>query len=167
MANEIRGLEEVTQAFEEMTTRVQNKVLRYALRKGANLMRDEARALAPNDTGNLKKAIISAASRSSDRNIIMYKVKIKSRPYMKDGVKKDPAVYATPLEMGHLVVGRGKGLKGGKNSKAKQRADMKGSGVKFVPPKPFLRPAFDAKNEAAFEAVVEEFKNKIGELIEP
>lgn len=165
MATEIRGLETIMTAFEEMPTRVQTKVLRFAMRKGINLMRDEARALVHSLTGNLKKAIVSAQSRSNDRNIMKFKVKIKSRPYILNGEKKNPAAYAIPLEMGHIVVGKGGRLKGGRASRKKQREDMKASGVRFVAPEPFMRPAFDSKNEAAFELCVEEFKNKIGELV--
>lgn len=165
MATEIRGLEAIMTAFEEMPTRAQNKVLRFAMRQGINLMRDEARALAPSLTGNLKKAIASAQSRSNDRNIMKFKVKIKSRPYVSNGEKKNPAEYAIPLEMGHIVVGKGGGLKGGRASRKKQREDMKASGVRFVAPKAFMRPAFDSKNEAAFELCVQAFRDKIGELV--
>lgn len=164
MSTQIKGIEEVFQKFEEIPTKVQNKILRTAMRQGANIMRDEARALVPSDTGNLKKAITSGQSRSKDRNVMVFKVKIKSRPYEKDGVKKNPIHYAIPLEMGHLVVGKGGSIRGSRASRKNQRENMKKSGVSFVAPRPFMRPAFDSKNEAAFEICVQTFRDKIGEL---
>lgn len=52
---------------------IQKNVMVGAVRAGANVVRDEARRLAPIDTGNLKKSLVSIRRRG-DKNTIQFSV---------------------------------------------------------------------------------------------
>ncbi len=52
---------------------IQKNVMVGAVRAGANVVRDEARRLAPIDTGNLKKSLVSIR-RKGDKNTIQFSV---------------------------------------------------------------------------------------------
>lgn len=52
---------------------IQKNVMVGAVRAGANVVRDEARRLAPIDTGNLRKSLVSIR-RKGDKNTIQFSV---------------------------------------------------------------------------------------------
>lgn len=54
---EIRGLGGITQLLAGLPQNVQKRVLRQALRRGARLIADAAKAESPVDTGNLRRSI--------------------------------------------------------------------------------------------------------------
>lgn len=63
----IFGDEELQAKLAAMTLKVQRKIVRQALRKGGKRVRDEARRLAPVETGALKKSIKVRAARNLRR----------------------------------------------------------------------------------------------------
>lgn len=56
-AVEITGLKELDRALQELAWPAARRALRKGMRQGANVIRDEARAKAPLDTGLLKRQI--------------------------------------------------------------------------------------------------------------
>ena len=54
---QIVGLKELDRALQELAWPAARRALRKGMRKGANVVRDEARAKAPKKTGNLKRKI--------------------------------------------------------------------------------------------------------------
>ena len=54
---EIRGLGGIAQLLADLPQKVQKRVLRQALRRGARLIADAAKAESPVDTGNLRRSI--------------------------------------------------------------------------------------------------------------
>lgn len=56
--NSIDGLDDVIKKLQNLPDNLEKKVLRAAVRQGANVIRDKAREHVREDTGNLKKSII-------------------------------------------------------------------------------------------------------------
>lgn len=54
---QITGLKELDRALQELAWPAARRALRKGMRQGANVVRDEARAKAPIDSGNLKRRI--------------------------------------------------------------------------------------------------------------
>lgn len=54
---QITGLRELDAALKELAWPAARRALRKGMRRGANVIRDEARARAPVDTGHLKRSI--------------------------------------------------------------------------------------------------------------
>jgi HK97 gp10 family phage protein len=80
-------------ALHQFPINIQKNVLRGAVRAGAKPIVDEARALVPKDTGNLKKSIGIVSRKSKDRS----KVKFSVTP--RRGGKYD-GFYAHMIEFG-------------------------------------------------------------------
>ena len=55
---EIKGLKEIINKLNALPEKLENKVVRKAMRKGINEIRDSARSKVAVDTENLKKSII-------------------------------------------------------------------------------------------------------------
>ncbi|OQS45862.1 hypothetical protein B0T49_20890 [Chromobacterium violaceum] len=133
---------------------LQRKILRRGLRKGAALVRDEARRRVRRRSGVLAKSITVASSRGNgQRGVVAYKVGLRSRAW-----------YGRYLEYGHVKRGRGQKIAGGERRRAATREVLKGAG-QFVPPYPFMRPAAD-KLPRALDAVADEVRGALinGEL---
>jgi len=73
MSTEIKGLEELISKLNGLPDKLETKVVRAAIRKGAILMRDKARDKVPVDTGTLKKSIKIRNNRS-EKGIISFKI---------------------------------------------------------------------------------------------
>lgn len=72
---EITGLKELDQALQELAWPAARRALRKGMRQGANVVRDEARAKAPVDSGNLKR-LIRTRERSEDQGNMRFAVEI-------------------------------------------------------------------------------------------
>ena len=59
----IQGIAEIQRALFQLNARLGERVTRLALRKGANFMLKQVRAIAPIKTGRLKKAIVVKTSK--------------------------------------------------------------------------------------------------------
>ena len=59
MSVEIKGLKEIIDKLNTLPPKLENKVVRSAVRKGTNKLRDSARDKVAVDTGNLKKSIVT------------------------------------------------------------------------------------------------------------
>ncbi len=72
---EIVGLKELDMALTELAWPAARRALRKGMRKGANVVRDEARAKARVDTGNLKRKI-RTRERSEDAGNMQFAVEV-------------------------------------------------------------------------------------------
>lgn len=105
MANElsinVRGIAETQRTLEKFSKALSNRVIRLALRSGANYMRDQIRAAAPVKTGRLRRSIVV---RSSKINTLRKNGKIGVFVGIKKGGKrkdKSGAYYGPFVEYGH------------------------------------------------------------------
>lgn len=112
-AVEITGLKELDRALQELAWPAARRALRKGMRQGANVVRDEARAKAPVDSGLLKRQI-RTRERSDLGGDMRYSVEIPRSAY-----------YGRFIEYG----------------------------TSKMAAKPFLRPAAEAKTEAAVTAM--------------
>lgn len=74
-AVEITGLKELDAALQELAWPAARRALRKGIRRGANVIRDEARANAPVDTGLLKRQI-RTRERSEDEGNMRFAVEV-------------------------------------------------------------------------------------------
>lgn len=66
---QIKGLAELDRALQELAWPAARRALRKGMRKGANVVRDEARAKAPVRTGNLKRRIRTRERREENGDL--------------------------------------------------------------------------------------------------
>lgn len=157
VTTKVDGLAALHQALAELPVRVAKNSLRRAVNAGAGLIRDEARMKAPTWTGpvskghppagTLQRSIIvkQIAERSTDYRQVYYVTVRHGKKYQnqgKSGKLSQDAFYWSFVEFGHYT----------RDGKSKV----------FVPAHPFMRPAFDAKKQAAVDAV----KAKLAEGID-
>lgn len=146
----ITGLKELQDALKQLPDRIAKNVLRGAVSAGATVIRKEAQAKAPVYTGSvskghpppgtLKRSIVQKQIKelSSLFKQIFYVTVRKGKKYQKqgkDGAKSQDAFYAKWVEFG-----------------TSKMAAL-----------PFLRPAFEAKKEAAVMAIKDYLAKRIPE----
>lgn len=150
----ISGLSELRQTLlKELPEALQGKASQAALAKAARPMVAMARSLAPMQAppagfmgplpqgvkrvglrGLLKKSIYSYRNRNSTRTYESRFIGVRKR-----------AFYWRWIEFGRATISRAKGSFGN------DRKGFFGKTVKAVPPKPFLRPAFEAMKMRSIE----------------
>ena len=135
----IGGLRELQAKLQQMAPNVARNGLRAATSAGAALIRDEAKARAPVDTGEMKRDIQMKRDRESATYRAVYSVYVragkKSRLSGKArGVDKD-SYYWRFVEFGTCKMAA----------------------------RPFMRPAFEAQKEAAVEAIRDKLAQRIAE----
>jgi len=151
MAVEVQGLSELADALRALPKELSGHrggPLAVGLRKAANVIKDEAKAKAPVKTGLLKKNIIVRRDSKLPPGVNeMFEVRVKA-------VKKKRA---------DNVRNRRKRIVGNKY-------DAEGSafywrflefGTKKMKARPFMRPAFEAKKEAALQTFTTELAKAI------
>lgn len=158
----VEGFAALEKALQELPKRVQGNIMRAALGAGAGVIREEARRLAPVDTGALKRSI--RVSRSRDRQTGMPMAFVKAggkavRVGPRGDKRKVVPYYAVMVEFGtkkHLIKARRKkALKFGKDGYA---GEVEHPGVRE---RPFMRPAFDRRWQAAVEKTAEQIRRRL------
>ena len=171
----VSGLKELQAALKELPQRVGRNVLRGAVNSGAGVIRAEAQLLAPvmhealpkhQPPGTLRRSIIvkHILEKSGDFRQTYYVTVRQGRKYQgqgKGGNLSQDAFYARWVEWGHYFVPpRPKGVNWKKHRSASQ-----GDAARWVPAKPFMRPAFEAKKEAAVQAIKSYLAKRIPEEV--
>jgi HK97 gp10 family phage protein len=150
---EVKGLKELRDVLtRKLPIELQGKPVQNALSKAARPIVREARRLAPERTGRLKRAIYSFRSRASTRTRQSRLIGVRSGKRFKG---KD-AFYWKWVEFGRGAVTRKRGVLGTPSN------GFFGREVKAVPARPFLRPAFQSQKERS----VEEFRRSLAPEIE-
>lgn len=147
----IEGFSELERLLKQLPRTVARKLARQALRVGAKIVQREAKQRAPKNTGTLAAGIKvrAAKAKKKDRTAVMVRVG--------DGHFKGETFYSGFIEFGYEKVPTIP-LPGGKFKSAKRGSEP----TTTIPPRPFMRPAFDAKKEEAARAI----GKALGELIE-
>lgn len=171
---EVTGLAELYTALQELPVRIERNITRGALRAGAAVFRDEARANVPKDSGFLRKSIKSESD-------VRYG---KAYGYVRIDRNKGGAFYAHMLEFGTASYYAGSGRSKRQPYRIpkatigrKKTANTVSKRLKFNTPggfvirnavihpgiKPtfFMRKAFDRKQKEAMDAFKAYVENRL------
>lgn len=138
------GLLKISDDLKALSKAENRRVLNKATRAGANIVRDEAKKRAPKKTGKLKKNIVTLSHRSKGNNDASSGVHIRGR---------NPRTG---------------------NSDTKMKADNPNNsfywrflehGTSKMAARPFIRPAFEARQQQIEKAVVEVANQAIDEVL--
>ena len=166
------GLTELKTRLAMLNEDVQRNIVRAAVGAGAREIAKEARLRAPRaetahwrargkmvSPGTLAKAIAAGRSRrESQPGREIWRVFV--RHGKKEQARGLDAFYAGWVEFGHYYVPPGG--KSGIGGSLRQRRKLRSlSSARFVPGRPFLRPAFESKKEAAVQAMVDRLKQRL------
>jgi HK97 gp10 family phage protein len=142
----IKGGKELQEFLDQLPAKMEANIMRSALRQGANVIKEEAKANVPVESGDLRDSL--RVSTRSKRGVVTASVKA--------GNKK--AWYWRFVEFGtaaHKIAGKKGGFLsfGGLFAKSVQHPGAR--------PKPFMRPALDAKANAAIQAVGDQIRKRL------
>jgi HK97 gp10 family phage protein len=163
---EVKGLAELRTRMAGIPDKLIKNALRSGLRKGATVVRNQARenfnaAGGPNDlTGALKASIRVTPRRGTPTRVVF---SVSAGALTKAQTKKfgaDSAYYALWVERGHINRKLGAALRGGTRRKAAARA----ASTNNTPAHPFMRPAIEAKAKEAIDIMVQAVAEKLPEL---
>lgn len=137
------GLADIASDLELLSRAENNKVLRDATRAGAEVLRDEVIARAPRRTGKLAKNVVVVTQKARRRGEIASGVHIRgtsptgnSDNTMKASNPRN-AFYWRFVELGTIN----------------------------MPPHPFVRPAFDTREELAAQVALQHMNRAIDEVL--
>ncbi len=142
----VKGLADLNKFLQQLPAKMEQNVMRGALRAGANVVMAEAKANVPVDSGQLRDGL--KVSTSSRRGRVTAKVKATGKH----------AFIAPWLEYGtaahKITAKKGKGLFfGGLFVKGVQHPGSR--------PKPFMRPALDGRAQDAVVAAAQYMKRRL------
>lgn len=171
------GLKDVIDVLNSLPKKVGFAAVRKGLKAGGQVIADDAKARVPMRTGALRKSIVVETYRTRNRKEIAMKVTIARKAFrMKEGQlalqkrKKGERAYRKgdiyPRNYAHLVEWGTKPHSLGKSSKRKYAIVGMQHGAMHpgAAPKPFLRPAFTTKREAAVQKFAEVVRSEIDGL---
>jgi HK97 gp10 family phage protein len=136
----VEGLAELAKALKALPPEIAGKnggPLRKAIGRAAVVIRDDARRRAPVDTGNLRDNIVAVRNRKSPQGTEGYYIEVrrKRRKYANTRANRRKGRVGMNYEtMGEAYYGMFVEL-----------------GTAKMPPRPFLRPAFESKKVEAVE----------------
>lgn len=168
----LEGLEQALRNLEALTRTVRNKILRKAANASARIVLKAARQLVPKNTGLLKKSLgVRVQTYRASGTVVAivgprtgFKKTRQGKKITAFGKKmkeagQNPSKYAHLVEYGHAVIYplRKRVLSDG--------TTIYGKVVRAMPPRPFLRPAFEQTKAAAVAAmnqiIAEEIEKKV------
>lgn len=157
---QVKGLAELHKVLQNLPEQLEKKVLRNALRAGANEFKKAAQAQVPVKSGALRKSIRVKTSARKGR----YRLKATVT------AGNAEAWYSHLIEFGTGAYYTGSGKSVGKEYEIKP---AKGKALFFlgmardavvhpgIQPQPFMRPAFDSGSEAAINAFAESVRKRL------
>lgn len=153
----VRGLADLGKMLQQFPAKIEAKILRSALRQGANVILAESKARVPVKSGAL-------------RNTLRVKTSLKRGKVTATivaGNGKKGVYYAGFVERGtksHIIRTRSsKTLRmGGVSAKAVFIKQVQHPGARQ---KPFMAPALAAKADAAIKAIAEHIKKRLAEAV--
>lgn len=171
----IKGFAELKRAMQALPKNIQRNVLRGSVNAGARLVRDQARLNAPvmpvalpghQPPGTLKRSIVTAfiPEKSNAQQATYYVTVRQGKKYRGQGKRQDKsqdAFYGAWVELGHHYVAP----KPSGTNWAPHRRQQHTTGV-FVPPHPFLRPAYEAKKLQSVQAMREYMLQRLPQEVE-
>jgi HK97 gp10 family phage protein len=156
--------------LEQFPARLAKNVLRSSLRRGATVVRDQARANfrpagstggeGPQTlTGALRASIRVAARRGTPTRVVVQVVAGELTTAQKKRFGVQAAFYAFMVEKGHINRKLGQALRG---SKAGVRA-ARAASTSNTPAHPFMRPAIEAKAAAVIDTIASTVQSRLDE----
>jgi HK97 gp10 family phage protein len=134
----VKGLSDLQKQLSTLAPRLQANVMRSALRAGANVIKEEAKANVPVDSGLLRKGL--KVSTRSRRGVVTASVKATGKhSYIARWIEYGTAAHEIVSKNGKSLLFNGKFV---------DKVMHPGTS-----PKPFLRPALESKSSAAVVAV--------------
>lgn len=142
----VKGLAELQKFLDTLPAKIEQNIMRSALRAGANVVKDEAKSNVPVKSGLLRDGL--KVSTRSRRGVVTASVKAGGKhAYLARWIEYGTAAHK-------IVPKKAKSLFfGGVFAEA---VDHPGSS-----PKPFLRPALDTQSQAALVAVGNAIKKRL------
>lgn len=134
---EMQGLSELRGRLRALPDKMVKRILRGALRQAANLVKNEAKARVPTDTGALKASIRIVARRGSPTRVVFNVVAGALTDKQKSKFGQKTAFYALFVEKGSA----------------------------HAPAHPFMRPAIESKAQAAIDVLVSEVGKRLPEVV--
>jgi len=138
------GLNNISKDLEALSRAENNKVLRDATRAGAEVLKEEVIARAPERSGKLKKNVVVLTQRSRRRGEISSGVHIR-------GVNPSTGNSDNTMKANNP-----------RNAFYWRFVEM---GTVNMPPHPFIRPAFDVRQEQATEVAFRRMNQAIDETL--
>jgi HK97 gp10 family phage protein len=178
----VKGLDQLQKFLDELPAKLEANVMRAALREGANVIKEEAKAKAPVAKPTARGVKRYGAYRGALRDSIrvsarLIRGKVSAKVVAGGKTKRGADTYYAPwVEFGtaaHLIVAKDE--KGGRNRatsinrQTKRRGGVLSINGRFYAsvmhpgsrPKPFMRPALDAKAQEALVAVAHGIKRRL------
>lgn len=159
---EIQGLADLERRMRQLGPKLAKNALRSAVNAGAQVIKKEAQARAPENTGKLKKKAIYVTRSREESSDSKQTYKVAVRMGRKEQKKGRDAYYWWWVEFGtkaHLIKAKiSKVLSGGGETFGRE---MHHPGTK---PRPFLAPAFEAKKMQALERIKQKLKQRLDAL---
>jgi HK97 gp10 family phage protein len=145
----VEGLAELSRRLRELPDAIAGKgggPLRYAIFQAAKVIKDQAIANAPEDTGLLKKNIVTARQRKNPRGREGYFIEVrrKRRHYANTRANVRKGKVGKTYDVRDAYYGM-----------------MIEFGTQNMPAQPFMRPAFESKKEQAAMQFRESFAKAI------
>lgn len=151
----VEGLDELAKALEQLPEDLAERALRQATAAGAVIVRDEAKARAPRDTGKLvSAAFVKKDGGQTDDLRAVYHIGIRAgKSARRVGRKKLDldAYYWKFVEFGHFTRHAGSNRRDSTVKRLAKRAFAKS--VRFISGRPFLRPALETKRAEVIERI--------------
>lgn len=161
MAESVRvdGLEGLLQSLRQLPKELQGKPLQSGMRKGGNLIRDEARRRAPRASGFLAKQIVVRRAAAKDRR--------------KAGVGPGGEYFTVGVRTGKTVkyANTKRNRQQGRGGKLYEQSGWAyywrflEFGTKNMRAKPFLTPAAEARGPQAAQVMIDETRNAIDKIM--
>lgn len=159
--------------LEDLPKQVRMRIVKGAVATGASVIRKESVLRAPMypgtvgkdhpQPGTLKKSIYQTrlVDKCNDTTEV-WKVDVrKGKVFTKKGRRMPDAYYAAWVEYGHYTR-----TPGGVGTRAQRRLKARSAGdVRWVPAQPFMRPAFEAKKQDAFQAMVDYIRRELASAL--
>jgi HK97 gp10 family phage protein len=149
----LEGIDQLTVALKKALTKHKEADVRKTMRRGAKLIVDEAKRLAPVDSGLLRDSIMILPKWSGDPMGVYVGPKVKRKRPSKGSVQKEQPYYAAMVEYGtsaHKLGYKGKYVS---DKNGAQHPGMKG--------KPYMRPAYDTTAQQALNAVIQDVEKMV------
>ncbi|WP_198116928.1 HK97 gp10 family phage protein [Massilia rhizosphaerae] len=164
----VDGLDELHRRMAGVSERLVKNVLRSSVRKGGNVIRNQARAnfnsaVGPNDlTGALKASIRVTPRRGTPTRVVVSIVAgdLTQAQVRKFGIKA--AYYALWVEKGHINRKAGEALRG---SKATLKA-IRAASTNNTPAHPYMLPALQTKAQEAVDVVIHDVAARLPEVVQ-
>jgi len=163
----IQGLDELRMRMNGVSDKLLKRVLRPSVRKGANVVRTQARdnfntAGGPNDITTALKASIRVTPRRGTPTRVVVSVvagDLTGAQIKKFG--KKAAFYALWVERGHINRAAGQALRGSKAGVKAARA----ASTNNTPAHPYMQPAIETKAQEAIDIVVQDVTARLAEAV--